>query len=116
MSSLLTIPFNKIRSEGNFSKQHPTHTTMNHLVKILPALAALIITAGCAKKSQPVALNEQKTILYAEFMHEVNSFNPLITYERDFKADHLFFGNDVIESAKAEGNQLAGFRTKDIQP
>jgi microcystin degradation protein MlrC len=84
---------------------------MKHLVKILPALAALIITAGCAKKSQPVALNEQKTILYAEFMHEVNSFNPVITYERDFKADHLFFGNDVIESAKAEGNQLAGFLT-----
>lgn len=82
---------------------------MKHLVNILPVVAAMIITGGCGQKGKPVALNEQKTILYAEFMHEVNSFNPVITFERDFRADHLFFGNDVVASATEEGKQLAGF-------
>ncbi|MCU0378895.1 MAG: M81 family metallopeptidase [Bacteroidales bacterium] len=82
---------------------------MKQLVKILPLVAAMIIMGGCGQKGKPVVLNEQKTILYAEFMHEVNSFNPVFTYERDFRADHLFFGNDVIASAIEEGKQLAGF-------
>jgi len=42
-------------------------------------------------------------------MHEVNSFSPVITTERNFKADHLFYGEDVVASAIEEDKQLAGF-------
>ncbi len=52
---------------------------------------------------------DQKVILYAEFMHEVNSFSPVITSEVNFKADHLFYGEDIPASAVEEDKQLAGF-------
>ncbi len=42
-------------------------------------------------------------------MHEVNSFSPVITGELNFKADHLFYGDDVPASAIEEDKQLAGF-------
>lgn len=74
-----------------------------------PLLFAALLLSGCGPKSPPVDLDEEKTILYAEFMQEVNSFNPLITTERDFVADHLFFGEDVPASAMEEEKQLAGF-------
>ena len=53
--------------------------------------------------------SEQKVILYAEFMHEVNSFSPVITTEVNFRADHLFYGDEVPASAIEENKQLAGF-------
>jgi len=49
------------------------------------------------------------------FRHTVSSFlfaksfSPVLTTERDFKADHLFFGEDVVASATDEKKQLAGF-------
>jgi microcystin degradation protein MlrC len=55
------------------------------------------------------AISDQKVILYAELMHEVNSFSPVITTEVNFRADHLFFGEDVLASALEEDKQLAGF-------
>ncbi|MFA6618292.1 MAG: M81 family metallopeptidase [Candidatus Neomarinimicrobiota bacterium] len=64
---------------------------------------------SCSAKEDAIEFKEKKTILYAEFMQEVNSFNPLITSERDFMADHLFFGSDAALSGKEEGKQLAGF-------
>jgi microcystin degradation protein MlrC len=42
-------------------------------------------------------------------MHEVNSFSPIITTEINFRADHLFYGDDVIAPAIEEDKQLAGF-------
>jgi microcystin degradation protein MlrC len=71
--------------------------------------AALLLANGCGKKTAPLELTEQKTILYAEFMHEVNSFNPVITTERDFRADHLVYGEAVVASAIEEEKQLSGF-------
>jgi microcystin degradation protein MlrC len=55
------------------------------------------------------SVSDQKVILYAEFMHEVNSFSSVITTEVNFKADHLFYGDDVPKSANEEDKQLAGF-------
>ena len=79
------------------------------LLKLLPVILLSMMLTGCNSKKQPVKFSEKKTILYAEFMHEVNSFNPIITKERDFRADHLIYGTDVPESAKEEKKQLAGF-------
>lgn len=42
-------------------------------------------------------------------MQEVNSFSPVLTTRRNFMADHLFFGEDVLESGRKENKQLAGF-------
>lgn len=75
----------------------------------LAALFLSLLINSCNRGGEPIEMNEKKIILYAEFMHEVNSFNPVITAERDFRADHLFFGNDVVASAMKEGKQLAGF-------
>jgi microcystin degradation protein MlrC len=66
-------------------------------------------TAGGDGASESDAAADQKVILYAEFMHEVNSFSPVITTEVNFRADHLFFGDDVPASALEEDKQLAGF-------
>lgn len=75
----------------------------------LLALALLLLLPACqSKKSNPDA-GEKLMIVYGEFMHEVNSFSPVITTERDFRADHLFFGEDVRESGIKEKKQLAGF-------
>lgn len=73
------------------------------------AAGLLVLLNGCGKKAGPVDMDTQKTLLYAEFMHEVNSFNPVITTERDFRADHLVFGDAVVSSAMEEEKQLAGF-------
>ncbi len=82
---------------------------MNNLltnVLIYLTFISLISCSGPDNGSQPA---EQKVILFAELMHEVNSFSPVITTERNFKADHLFYGDDVITSAIEEDKQLAGF-------
>jgi microcystin degradation protein MlrC len=65
--------------------------------------------AGRGAVSVADAAADQKVILYAEFMHEVNSFSPVLTSELNFKADHLFYGDEVPASAIEEGKQLAGF-------
>ena len=87
-----------------------------NLTNVLFLLTILLI-ASCSKpdtagsdvdhKSDEAAVH--KVILYAEFMHEVNSFSPVITTEVNFKADHLFYGDDVAASAIEENKQLAGF-------
>lgn len=83
---------------------------MKTYLSIFAATIALIaLLPSCGMKERPVDLDEPVTILYAEFMQEVNSFNPVITTERDFKADHLFFGSEVVASAIEEEKQLAGF-------
>lgn len=74
----------------------------------------LVCTAlfGCFACSSPEITEmsaDPYVVLYGEFMHEVNSFSPVITTERDFRADHLFYGEDVLKSAIEEDKQLAGF-------
>ncbi|MRR18753.1 M81 family peptidase [bacterium] len=72
-------------------------------------LVLMIMVSSCSPSGDQMAFTDQKTILFAEFMHEVNSFSPIITTEINFKADHLFYGDDVIASATEEDKQLAGF-------
>ncbi len=82
------------------------------LIRPILAVSAVIIMALASSCSLPGGQPEQTEphiILFAEFMHEVNSFSPVITTELNFKADHLFLGGDVIASAMEEGKQLAGF-------
>lgn len=76
---------------------------------LLPALLWVILAAGCKSEKLQNPLKDKKVIVYAEFMHEVNSFSPVITTERDFKAEHLFYGEAARESALKEEKQLAGF-------
>jgi microcystin degradation protein MlrC len=80
-------------------------------------LLTILLFVSCTKQGASVGdveqntqiNSDQKVILYAEFMHEVNSFSPVITTEVNFKADHLFYGDDVSASAIEEDKQLAGF-------
>ena len=72
-------------------------------------LVLMILISSCSPAVDQKEPAEPKTILYAEFMHEVNSFSPIITTEKNFKADHLFYGDDVIAPAIEEDKQLAGF-------
>ena len=74
---------------------------------LMPGLIPL--TMSCTSSAGQIEPAGQKVILFAEFMHEVNSFSPVITTEVNFKADHLFYGEDVIASAIEEDKQLAGF-------
>jgi len=71
--------------------------------------AALLSCFACSSPEKPEMSDSPYVILYGEFMHEVNSFSPVITTERDFRADHLFYGEDVLKSAIEEDKQLAGF-------
>ncbi|MEE4178345.1 MAG: M81 family metallopeptidase [Bacteroides sp.] len=71
-------------------------------------LLASLLT-GCENEKPAAGSKETLTIVYAEFMHEVNSFSPVITKERDFRADHLFYGEDARASGIAEKKQLSGF-------
>ncbi len=81
-------------------------------VRSILAVFGLVMTAmlsSCSSSPDLKDQQDQKTILFAEFMHEVNSFSPVITTEVNFKADHLFYGDDVLASAVEEDKQLAGF-------
>lgn len=82
---------------------------MKQLIFVISGILILMFITGCSSKSDPIHFEKEHSILYAEFMQEVNSFNPVYTTERDFKADHLYFGDEVLESALQEGKQLAGF-------
>jgi len=79
--------------------------------KIIYVLVSVTVAAlsGCSGENSSGSPSDQKVILYAEFMHEVNSFSPVITKEVNFKSDHLFYGEDVSASAVKEDKQLAGF-------
>jgi len=81
-------------------------------VRSIFAAFGMVMTAmlsSCSSSPDQPDQQEQKTILYAEFMHEVNCFSPVITTEINFKADRLFYGEDVPTSAIEENKQLAGF-------
>lgn len=71
-------------------------------------MLAVLLFSCSNEKAGPVS-NEEMIIVYAEFMHEVNSFSPVITTERDFRADHLFYGEEARTSGLEEEKQLAGF-------
>ena len=73
------------------------------------AMLTVLIVSGCSGKLSTERDSAQKIILFAELMHEVNSFSPVITTEVNFRADHLFYGEDVPKSAIEEDKQLAGF-------
>ena len=78
-------------------------------VRSILAVFGLVMTAmlsSCSSSPDLKDQQDQKTILFAEFMHEVNSFSPVITTEVNFKADHLFYGDDVLASA-VDGRQTA---------
>lgn len=79
--------------------------------KIIYVLVSVTVAAlsGCSEENSSGSTSDQKVILYAEFMHEVNSFSPVITTEVNFKADHLFYRDEVPASAIEEDKQLAGF-------
>jgi microcystin degradation protein MlrC len=51
----------------------------------------------------------RKTIAIAEILTEVNCFSPVLTTKRDFEADSLLYGSEILESAKKEKSQLSGF-------
>jgi len=86
-----------------------TFTMRNSIPILFIQALVLLMMNSCKHKAAPLDLSEEKTILYAEFMHEVNTFNPEITTERDYRADHLVFGDEVVASALEEEKQLAGF-------
>lgn len=87
-------------------------TNVFFLLTILPFVSCTKQGASVSEVQQNSQISsDQKVILYAEFMHEVNSFSPVITAEVNFKADHLFYGDDVPASAIGENKQLAGFLT-----
>lgn len=52
---------------------------------------------------------ERKFIVFAELLHECNSFSPIITTENDFKACYFTCGRDVFRTAAKENHQLQGF-------
>ena len=76
---------------------------------LLLALFPVFIFSACKRESSPQPAGASPVIVYAEFMHEVNSFSPVITMERDFRADHLFYGDEALASGLEEKKQLAGF-------
>lgn len=82
---------------------------MSKLLTNVLILLTFISLFSCSGPDTGSQAGEQKTILYAELMHEVNSFSPVITTERNFRADHLLYGEDVVASAIKEDKQLAGF-------
>ncbi len=81
----------------------------SNLTLFVIAVLTFSIVSGCSDQNSQDNSTGQKVILYAEFMHEVNSFSPVITTEVNFKSDHLFYGEDVPKSAIEEDKQLAGF-------
>jgi hypothetical protein len=48
----------------------------------------------------------RKTIVYAEFLQETNSFSPVPTTERDFRAESLLFGEEVTTYSREERKEL----------
>ncbi len=53
--------------------------------------------------------SQRKTIAFAEMLTEVDCFSPITTTKRDFEADCLLYGYDVITQGAKEKSQLAGF-------
>lgn len=75
------------------------------------AAAILFALPGCSggrRESAPTA-GPQKTIVFAEFLQETNSFSPVPTTERDFQAESLIFGEDLVAYSREEHKELGGF-------
>jgi hypothetical protein len=94
----------------SLQKNHPMKNPIRLFSRFtLPALFIIILISGCHNEKPAEQSAENKVIVYAEFMHEVNSFSPVVTTRRDFMAEHLVFGEEVRASAVKEKKQLAGF-------
>ncbi|MBN1241733.1 MAG: M81 family metallopeptidase [Spirochaetales bacterium] len=78
-------------------------------VAVAVALAAPAFLASCAGPAPAIPEGGPFVVLYAEFAQEVNSFSPVLTTERDFRAGALRYGAETAELAAAEKGQIAGF-------
>ncbi len=79
---------------------------MKKFAAFLCLIAAL---AGCSKKENHAAGNAQKTIVFAEFLQETNSFSPVVTTEKNFRSESLLYGDEIIPYSRKENRELAGF-------
>jgi microcystin degradation protein MlrC len=63
---------------------------------------------GCGKTSEE-SITAHKRIALVELLQETNSFSMVPTTERNFKAESLLYGNDIIHYAKKEKLECGGF-------
>ncbi len=73
------------------------------------AAALSLVSISCGREPDVAVLPDAKVLLYAEFTQEVNSFSPVLTTERDFRAGVLLYGEQVALEAPGRKQQLAGF-------
>ncbi len=72
----------------------------------------LVIAAACGKGESPapaVRVENPKTVIMAEFLQETNSFSPVLTTERNFRAGSLLYGEEIFRAARAAKLELGGF-------
>ena len=56
-----------------------------------------------------ISVNPPGRIAVAEMLTEVNSFSPAFTTRREFEAESLLYGDEIIPFAKKEKSELGGF-------
>ncbi len=82
-------------------------------VAFAAALTAAIVFGlpGCsgARREAAPAVGPRKTIVFAELLQETNSFSPVPTTERDFRAESLIFGEELLAYSREEHKELGGF-------
>ena len=86
------------------------------MVKRLIALSLLMvlitpIIAGCTEPHETVntGFGERKIIAIAQIKQETNAFSPVKTTLRDFEADGLYYGQEILHFARKEKKELGGF-------
>ncbi len=78
------------------------------MLLVVVGLAAAALS-GCGGRAAEPVPGPGKTIVFAEILQETNSFSPVPTTERDFRAESLIFGDELVAYSREERKELGGF-------
>jgi microcystin degradation protein MlrC len=71
-------------------------------------ICAAVVSAGC-EKAREAGVKSHKKIALVELRQETDSLSTVPTTERNFKADSLLYGKDIIPFVKKEKLMCGGF-------
>ncbi len=73
----------------------------NNICFMAIMLAVLTVTAVCGtEKVKDTSSPGKYTVAVAEILTEVNAFSPITTRKREFEAESLLYGDDIIHCSR----------------
>jgi microcystin degradation protein MlrC len=105
--------FSVLSAHGKFKETTQGVMPMkNYIVSSFFCMLLIVIVTACGNEEVPspgTRSKNLKTVIMAEFLQETNSFSPVLTTERNFRAGRLVYGEEILGISREAKLELGGF-------